>query len=314
MPREHRLDRRYLILAVGVVALSTAVILVKLSELPPGILATGRLLGGAAILTPLMLAERRKLRPPPFGWTDLKNSLPAAILLAFHFIVWFVGIRLTTAANATLVVNLTPVAMPFALFLLVGERVTAREVVGTLIATAGVLVLGLGGAAEFSLASFWGDLVCIAGMLLCVFYLVLARRNGRGRGIVGYLVPLYATAGVLTLAYSALSGEIAAVLDARHAWPRELALLVGLALIPTAFGHSVLNYSMVHLRGQVVAVANLGQVFFATLFAIPLLGERPELAFYPACALIFAGAIIAIFRPRVRPARAREIAGAEVEA
>ena len=297
-----------MLLGPGVFSLSTAVIFVKLSDLPPAALASGRLLLGAALLVPFMLVERRR----PGGAALLaraRRTLPAAALLAAHFVVWFVGVRLTTAANATLVVNLSPVAMPFALYLLVGERVTRREIAGTALAVAGVGALAAG-SARLEAGGLAGDLVCVAGMVLAVGYLVLARRNNRPAegaaegaaggpvDIFGYLVPLYAMAGLITAAWALATGEAAAIVAGSHNWPREALLVVALALIPTAIGHSVLNYAMIHLRGQLVAVASLGQVVFATLLAVPVLGEVPAWPFYPACALIGAGALVVILRPR----------------
>jgi drug/metabolite transporter (DMT)-like permease len=283
------LQKPYVILAAGIVALSTAVVLVKLSQLPVALLASLRLLGGAAILLPFMLRERRVARVPA---TPMKLVLLAAVLLAAHFITWFVGVRMTSAANATLVVNLSPVVMPFALLAFVGERVTRREVVGSILAVAGVAVLTLGSAKDDD-SSFVGDLICVGSMSLAVCYMVLARRNGRGRGIFGYIVPLYAAAGLLSLLYAAASGDFGR-LSGDLNWPREIVLVALLALVPTAFGHSVLNYAMTQLRGQVVAVASLGQVVFAALLAVPLLGEVPAWPFYPACGLIAAGAVVAV--------------------
>ena len=279
-------------------ALSTAVVLVKLSRLPPGTLAGARLLGGALLLWPLMSREGKAVR--------LTAALPAAAFLATHFVSWFVGVRLTSVANATLVVNLSPVAMPFALFLLVGERVTRREILGTAVAVAGVAWLAYGSAVAFDRDGLIGDAVCVASMVLATVYLVLARRanptlDGRRPAIFGYLVPLYAAAGGMCLAWAVVSGEVATLRDGAYDWPREAVLVALLALVPTAFGHSVLNWAMTRMRGQVVAVSGLGQVAFAALLAYPTLGEVPPPAFYPACGLIAAGAVLAILGRR-RPA------------
>ncbi len=290
------MDRRLLILGVGIVALSTAVVFVKLSELPPSFLASMRLLLGALILWPFVGGKIERL---PGRRHPLIAALPAALLLGAHFVTWFIGVRETTAANATLIVNLSPVIMPFALLAIVGERVTGREVVGSILAVMGVVVLGAD-SASIDATSLRGDLICVVGMVLAVLYLVLARRNAGGRGIISYLVPLYAIAGVATLIYSAASGEIAQMLRTTYSWPRELLLMVTLAVVPTAFGHSVLNWAMVHLRGQVVATASLGQVVFAAILAWWALGEVPADSFYLACVFIGLGALVVILKPRKR--------------
>lgn len=286
----------YILLGVGVVALSTAVIFVKLSDMPPSLLASGRLLVAAAVLVPFLIAERRTGK----AVLPVRALLPAATLLAAHFITWFIGIRLTTAANASLIVNLSPVAMPFALYLMVGEKVTRREVWGSALAVVGVLVLAAG-SARVEKAGLIGDLICIGSMTLAVGYLVSAKRarqktGDQALGIFGYLVPLYATAAVITLASGVALGEVSQLTDGSLHVGREIALLLALAIIPTAVGHSILNLAMVKLRGQVVAITSLGQVVFATLLAVPVLGEVPQAMFFPACGLIAAGALVVIVR------------------
>ncbi len=300
----------FLLLGPGVIALATAVIFIKLSELPIAMLAALRLLTAAGMLAPLMVWERRGTQGPAVGrlmWI----ATPAAVMLAAHFVTWFAGVKLTTAANATLIVNLSPVAMPFAVYFMVGEKINRREILGSLIAVVGVLVLGLG-QAKIDRQGLLGDAICIGSMVLAVIYLVLARRVNRavGGGIFSYLVPLYFVAGLVTLGYSGLSGEwfrLGEVPD----WPREVGLVLLLAILPTVIGHSLLNYSMTRLRGQVVAVASLGQIFVAAALAVPVLGEWPTWAFYPACALIAAGAGVVIFKTK-KPQAAAELRGFEV--
>jgi drug/metabolite transporter (DMT)-like permease len=89
---------------------------------------------------------------------------------------------------------------------------------------------------------------------------------------------------------------------------REILITLGAAVFPTVVGHTALNWSMRHLRSQVVSTANLAQFVIVAVLAVPILGEYPPLAFYPAAALIVAGALIVI--RGATPAVRREIAHA----
>jgi len=49
---------------------------------------------------------------------------------------------------------------------------------------------------------------------------------------------------------------------------RQWLMLIGLGIIPTVMGHSVLNHCMHLLRGQTVSIFNLGQFVFAEFWRL----------------------------------------------
>ena len=55
---------------------------------------------------------------------------------------------------------------------------------------------------------------------------------------------------------------------------------------------------LINLRGQVVSIFNLNQFIFAGVLAFLLLGEVPKPRFYLASALVVAGGVIVVMRPK----------------
>lgn len=74
----------------------------------------------------------------------------------------------------------------------------------------------------------------------------------------------------------------------------------GLAVIPTILGHSILNYSLKHFRGQVVSIINGLQFVFAAVMAYLIFAEAPHLVFYPTALLIAIGAWVVMPRRKIR--------------
>ena len=277
-----------LFLILGVYACSTAVIMIKVSTMDPVLLSALRLLIAAAALTPLAWRDLRRHRGR-FGLRDLRATLLPGLLLGLHFVSWIIGARQTPAVNASLIVNMVPIVMPLLMFVLVRERLTAGELAGTAISLAGLALLA---ATDFDLnpRHFLGDMTCFVSMLLFAFYLALGRRNRSFATIWLYVVPLYYAAGLLCLAAAVVLRA-----DIFQPYPlKEVLLVLGLALIPTVVGHSILNYSMKHLRGQVVSVLNLGQFVFAGTMGYFFFGDVPHWALYVAAACLVAGAIIVL--------------------
>jgi len=276
-----------LLLLVSVFAASTAVIMIKASTVHPFLLASLRLFVAAAALMPIYLRDLRRHRAAYTG-AHLRASMLPGVILAIHLMSWVVGARMTPTANASLIVNLMPLAMPFFLAWLVGERLTGREIAATGIALVGVIILT---ATDLNLSAtyFVGDVICFGSMLFYAFYLALGRRNRTFPTVWLYLVPLYLVAGVLRMAVALF------FVNPIQPYPaREVALILGLGLVPTVIGHSLLNRSMQYFRGQIVSILNMGQFVFAGLMGYWLFDEVPAWSFYVASALLAVSAWIVV--------------------
>ncbi len=276
------------ILMLGVFAASLSVIFIKDSKSHEIWLAGIRLLVAAVFLTPLFVIQARKDRSG-VSVQQIMRSFPGGVLLAAHFITWAMGARLTPAINGTLIVNLATIVLPFVMWGFNGERVTRREVIGTLVALTGVILL-VGGELQISGASVRGDLLCFVAMVLYCFYIAFGRRNGMGRSLWLYVVPLYYISGILCVSIALLTPGIPLPPITVH----EIAMLVCLGLIPTVIGHSIMNWCIKSMRGQVVSTANLFQFSFAGVSGYLLFKETPSLLFYPMCVLIIIGSLIVI--------------------
>jgi drug/metabolite transporter (DMT)-like permease len=281
-------------LLLGIFACSTSVILIKESTLDPMLLSSARLLLAAVCLSPWF--ARAYARHPEFGARGLKRALLPGVVLALHFMSWVVGARATLAVNASLIVNMIPLAMPFWLFLFADERVTRSELAGTGLGLLGLAVLSV---ADFRAGNATGDLVCFGSMLLAALYMALGRRNRDVPSLFLYVVPLYAVAGLVCLV-----AGLPHVATLARVTAHEAALVLGLTLVPTIIGHSLINRAMKHFRGVVVTVCNLGQFVLAGFNAWVVFGEVPDAAFWPAAGLVVAGAAVALRGTRSVPAEA----------
>lgn len=106
-----------------------------------------------------------------------------------------------SAAQSSLIVNLSPIAIPFFLHAFVGERINRTEIVGTVIAITGLLLLtsydALAGGGDL-----FGNVVCFVSMLLFACYLAPGRANRDFPALWLYVVPVYFQAGIICLLLS----------------------------------------------------------------------------------------------------------------
>jgi drug/metabolite transporter (DMT)-like permease len=279
---------RYLLLFLGVVACSTSAIFIRSSTTDPLVLSAFRLVIAFILLTPVLVAQLRR-HGSAFTRSHLRRTHAPALVLAAHLILWTLGARMTVVAQATLIVNLVPIALPFFLVWLARERINAAEVAGTVLAIAGLVILSVKDALRGG-GNLAGDAVCFAAMLLFGLYLALGRRNRDFPSIWLYVIPVYGQAAVVCLLVA-----LPRIGTFAFGSPREWGLMFGLGAIPTVCGHSLLNAAMRRIRGQIVSLCNVSQFVFAGFMGYLLFGEIPRGLFYVASAIVVAGVAVVVF-------------------
>jgi len=275
------------LLFTSVFAVSTAVIMIKASTLHPVLLAALRLFVATVALTPVFIREYRRHRAA-YTWAHVRASMLPGLILAAHFISWTIGARMTPTANASFIIGLVPLAMPFFLAALIREHLTRNEVLATAIALGAVVVLTI---ADLNLSAeyFWGDVICFFSMLFYAGYMALGRKNRYFPSVWLYLVPLYTVAGVVCFTIALFFVNPFQPYSGKDIW-----LVLGLGIIPTIIGHSLINRAMKHFRGQRVSIVNMGQFVFAGVLAYFVFGEIPHTLFFVASGLLIISAVMAM--------------------
>jgi drug/metabolite transporter (DMT)-like permease len=105
---------------------------------PPSVVTAGTYIVSAAFLVPLSLIERPWTALPHVTLGTVLAILYAATLVTVSHIWFYWGIRVVSAAVASLTVNLIPIEVLAVSWVLLGEVVTWAHVVGALVVIAGV--------------------------------------------------------------------------------------------------------------------------------------------------------------------------------
>jgi len=151
-----------LILGIGIVCSALSFVFIRESSDAAVTLAGWRVMLAALILLPIYWISRRR-HGDLNALGVLKRSLIPGIILAVHFIAWVVGARLTPGANASLMVNLMPLVMPFLMFGFYQERLSRRDAIATTLALTGLLILGISDV-QINIKHLLGDLICLLSM------------------------------------------------------------------------------------------------------------------------------------------------------
>ena len=177
--------------------LGFAPILVKASELGPMAIAFWRLALALPLLAVWLVVDGRSVKrdrdgaaePARIAW---KPIALAGLFFAGDLAFWHTGIKITTAANATLLANLTPIIVAVAAFFLFGETITRRFLAAGALALAGALLLSAGNI-QFAPERLPGDVFSALTAFWYAAYL-LAVRAARRAGAATVQVMFWSTA------------------------------------------------------------------------------------------------------------------------
>jgi drug/metabolite transporter (DMT)-like permease len=277
-----------------VLAVSSAAILIRLSEAPALAVAFWRCALGVVVLLPPALVRKDRF---PRG-KALYVGLASGVALGAHFGFWIVSLDYTSVAASVVLVSNTPVFVAIMAFLLFGEKTSTLSFAGILVALAGTAVIAQDGSAG-SAATF-GNVLAILGAVTFTAY-VLVGRSQRSAvepvSVLPYSIVLYSAAAGALLPVALLSG------DRLWGYPGETWFwLWAITLGPQILGHTVFNWALGYVEASVVSGAVLAEPVIAAFLAWLILSERPGPATILGGAVVLAGLSLLLRGRRTRSA------------
>jgi drug/metabolite transporter (DMT)-like permease len=253
-----------------------------LDDVPPTLLAMLRLLIGAAVLLPLGRGKPVPAAPHRLFWMGALG-----FAAAFALANW--GIRHSSATNAALLIVVEPVALLALGPMLLGERLTRREVFGAITAVLGAVVVvfdGVPGVTERVLPHWRGDLLLVLSGLAYASYSLLGRTvltDGNATAVTARSIAWGA----------AVMAPLAAFEWATGARPALTASAIGgtlyLGFVITAGGYLVWNVALARVQAARAAPFLTIQSVVGALLGWAVLGEPASVFTLIGGALVVAG-------------------------
>ena len=282
--------RPYLVLLLGILAVSSAAILISFARaegMPAIAIAALRLTLASIVLAPFAWTRARgewaKLAPRDFALAILSG-----IFLALHFAFWISSLDYTSVMSSVVFVSTNPLFVGIASVLVLRESLRRGTLAGIVVAAIGGAIIGITDLGSAGAESIQGDLLALAGAVTVSGYLLIGRRLRKQMSLIAYIGLVYSTAAIVLLA-------LAFVMRASlfgYSWQAYL-LVALLAAGPQLIGHSSYNWALKYLSATFITVTLLAEPIGATVLAIPLLGQKPEPIKWLGGALILVGIYLA---------------------
>ena len=275
----------YAAMALGVVAVSSSSIIITRLErdgVEPLVIAFYRMLLATSLLAiPALKLKRAEIKR--LSRSDFLLLLISGVFLAIHFGSWISSLKYIPISSSVLLVASHPLFVVIASAIFLGETPTRRLVAGTILGLAGTAVI-LGQGFSGLNKALWGDLLALIGALSTVVYLLIGRKV-RGRlSLLAYVVPAYAACSVLLFVWAVALGNRLTGYNGV-----EWACFLGLAIIPTILGHTVLNWAIKHVAASAISTALLGEPVVASLLACLFFAQIPSPYTFAGGSLVLLG-------------------------
>lgn len=279
----------------AVMTVSTASIFVRMAAAPPlGAAFWRSAVAGIVLLGAFLFPEyRRQFRA--VSWQRLGTIAAATVIIALHQICFITSLSLTSIAASTFLTSTQPVFTAVLGGFLIRERVSRRGYLAMAGALGGMALVTFSRPTEQAMS---GNLLAVLAALLASLYSLAARRLRQTTPIVPFMITVNISAAVFLLIIAGIWGT-----NLFHYGSQTWLGLILLGLVPTLIGHSLLTYSIGHLRAFVVNASILGEPVGATLLAILVFSEYPTLQTLAGGAVLIACVfIIVLEREAVVPA------------
>lgn len=272
-------------LGIGILGIGSSGPLIALSAMPIPTLIFWRNLGGALVSAPFALKHS-------LNRSGVKWSLAAGVVLALHFIGFFMAMRMTSVAAGTALVALQPIFASIFIKASGGE-IPSKAWLGMGISFIGVLLIS---GIDFSLdrRSFLGDIAAIISAALAALYVMWGSKAQETLETSSYTSICYGMCALTALPIAIIGGYQIFGFPSREWW--LLIALIGGAQI---LGHSMFNSVLKRVSPAVVSLIVFFEVpvaaLIATLFKI---GNQPSGLIIPGVVLILSGCTLVVLRTR----------------
>ena len=241
---------------------------VVLEIIPPFLLVSLRLLLGALTLAILLLLR---------GWPEISRQQWLQVLgvgfvgYGISLSLQFLGTKLSTAANGSLVTSATPAFVLLFAWLLLGEIITWRRLLSLLLASLGVVAVIDPRAAQLNPELFLGNILLIGAAITWALYSVLVRKNTQTLDVLPF--SLVAFLGGLPVALPASAWEWTTV-GVGEISPGVVAGVLFLGVISTALAMVLWNTAFAVVDASLASLTFFAQPVVGTLLGWLFLGER----------------------------------------
>ncbi len=273
----------YLALIVGMFAISTSAILIRWTsdETEPLVIGSYRQTFATLLFVPFLIKDKaQELSSLPRA--RITEMVVIGILLGAHFGFFISSVKATSVAASVLLGTCHIVYVAIIGWILFGEGLTRKGIIGTCLALSGILILFWGDLVQDP-GNFDGNVLAFISGILAGFYYLGGRKLRKEISL-----PTYALVVYLSSAITMWIVVIVQDLEYLNIPNSDFQLFFLMAIVPTLLGHTMQNWALAFLPAYVVSITLLTEPVGSGILAWHFFEEVPSIG-------VFIGGLIVLF-------------------
>ncbi len=258
----------YLILFIGVLAISTSAIFVKLSSAPAPIVATYRMMFSTLLLLPALLFNKDITHELiNLSKKQLLLGTISGAFLAFHYVLWFESLHYTSMASSTIFVTLQPLFSFAGGYFFFKERLKRFAIGGGILAIIGSFIIGL---SDFNIggSALFGDVLALIAAGAITIYFLIGQELRKVLSLIPYVLIAYSSSTLFLLVYSLTLGY------SLTGYPSsDWLCFLGLAFVSTILGQTIFNWLIKWMNASTISMSILGEPVGTCILAYFIFGN-----------------------------------------
>lgn len=281
----------YYILLIGILAISTAAILIRFAL--PGAstvaIAFHRMFFSAIIAIGILL-KRNPKETQQIEKREIGLLILSGTFLALHFTAWTMSLDMVSVSSSVIFVTTTPLWVGLLSPLILKEKTPYRFFVGVFFAmVGGALIAFLPSKGINTADSLPGLLLALLGAWMASGYMLVNKKLSEKFSTERYTAIIYCIATIILGVIYLLNEPKIQVFE-----PKMYLLFLLMAIIPQTLGHTSFNQALRFFPTRTVSLALLFEPVGSTILAIFLLSEIPSVAEITGGIFILIGLVFAL--------------------
>ncbi len=292
------LPRIYLLLAVIFWGGSFVATKILVGYVSPVEVMGLRFIVGLPVMFAVVMLKRVKFN---FQRSDIKWFLLASTVITLHFVIQITGIRYTSATNTGWIISITPLILAVLSFLILHERIGAKEIAGIVVATTGIFFLiSRGDFGHIGWLTSVGDWLVLVSAHTWAIYTVITRDISRKYNPLAVTFTILVPSAVVLVTYMLFTSDWGSFL--RMPTDGIVSLLI-LGILSLAAGHWFWQEGIAAIGAAKAGFYLYLEPLTTTAIAIPYLHEKFGMWGASGALLVLAGVFIAERRRRQTTAK-----------